>query len=245
MNGPRQSRRTKILGLPVDVCRDFFQEAITLHANGGGQIVTLNSEMIMTAKDIKELETVIRGSRLIIPDGVGVVWALRWNGMTVPRIPGIELGKALLAYADKHKWKVALVGAAPEVMEQLMKKLLKEMPTLKIDTAIHGYQTKESWSALEKKLQKSSPDLILIALGTPYQEIWASRVSKGSSGLWMGVGGSFDIWAGTKKRAPSWMLKLHFEWLYRLIKEPKRWRRMLSLPAFVLAVLSQSKNKNQ
>jgi len=82
-----------------------------------------------------------------------------------------------------------------------------------------------------------NPDLVLVALGVPRQETWSQRVHPGCTGLWMGVGGSFDVWAGTKKRAPQWMGRLQIEWLYRLIQEPSRWRRMLAIPAFVWAVL--------
>ena len=82
--------------------------------------------------------------------------------------------------------------------------------------------------------------LVLVALGVPRQETWSERVSSEQQGLWMGVGGSFDVWAGVKKRAPAWMCRYRIEWLYRLIQEPSRWRRMLSLPAFAWAVLRGS-----
>ena len=80
-------------------------------------------------------------------------------------------------------------------------------------------------------------DLVLVALGVPRQETWIQRLHHGQPGLWMGVGGSFDVWSGTKQRAPSWMGRFQIEWLYRLIQEPSRWRRMLALPAFAWAVL--------
>ena len=80
---------------------------------------------------------------------------------------------------------------------------------------------------------------MLVALGVPRQETWIQELPEPRSGLWMGVGGSFDVWAGIKKRAPGWMGALQIEWLYRLIKEPSRWRRMLSLPAFAWAVLRE------
>ena len=85
------------------------------------------------------------------------------------------------------------------------------------------------------------PDLVLIALGVPRQETWSQRVCQGASGVWMGVGGSFDVWAGVKRRAPAWMCRWQIEWLYRLLQEPSRWRRMLSLPAFVWDVLRKGR----
>jgi N-acetylglucosaminyldiphosphoundecaprenol N-acetyl-beta-D-mannosaminyltransferase len=81
--------------------------------------------------------------------------------------------------------------------------------------------------------------LVLVALGVPRQETWIASLQRPLAGLWMGVGGSFDVWAGEKRRAPSWMCSLRIEWLYRLIKEPTRWRRMLALPAFAREVLRQ------
>ena len=80
---------------------------------------------------------------------------------------------------------------------------------------------------------------MLLALGVPRQELWSQRVQKGLPGLWMGVGGSFDVWAGIKKRAPRWMCEMQLEWLYRLVQEPTRWKRMLSLPAFAWRVIRQ------
>ncbi len=242
---PKNCIRISILGFPIDVCKDVLFEAIKLHADGGGQIVTLNVEMIMEAKENNELSDAIRNANLVIPDGAGVVWALSRQTRNVFKSPGIELAKALLIHAECHGWQVALVGSTPHVMNQLKNNLLQEMPKLKISMAIHGYQNNDSWQRLEKALKKSSPDLVLVALGTPNQEIWSWKARSGTSGIWMGVGGSFDVWSGAKKRAPNWMLKLHVEWLYRLIKEPKRWRRMLSLPAFVLEVFRSSPNHQE
>jgi len=103
----------------------------------------------------------------------------------------------------------------------------------------HGYQSSESWPGLERQLLDAQPALVLAALGVPRQETWIADLPGRTGGLWMGVGGSFDVWAGVKKRAPSWMGALQIEWLYRLWQEPSRWRRMLALPAFAWAVLRQ------
>ena len=100
-----------------------------------------------------------------------------------------------------------------------------------------GTQDPELWPGIERQLQQARPDLVLVALGVPRQETWIQRLHIGQPGLWMGVGGSFDVWSGTKERAPVWMGRLQIEWLYRLIQEPHRWRRMLALPAFALQVL--------
>jgi len=231
--------RTRVLGVPVHVCGDVFEEALALQQRGGGQIVTLNAEMTMAAKADPSLGAAIEGAQLVIPDGAGVVWALGRQGYRVRRSPGIELARELLEHAAGHQWRVALVGATPAVMAQLTARLRQQLPGLPLVFTAHGYQPKEAWPGLEQQLVAAKPDLVLAALGVPRQETWIQRLPGRRGGLWMGVGGSFDVWAGNKKRAPSWMGALQIEWLYRLVQEPSRWRRMLSLPRFAWAVLQQ------
>lgn len=229
--------RSRVLGIPVDVCPDVFAAAVALQASGGGQIVTLNAEMTMAAREDPNLGAVMEAAELVIPDGAGVVWALGLQGHRVRRSPGIELAHRLLTHAEQAAWRVALVGASPPVMTTLVERLQRELPGLKLVLAIDGYQSDEAWGELERELLAARPDLVLAALGVPRQETWIQRLHQGQAGLWMGVGGSFDVWAGTKKRAPSWMGALQIEWLFRLYQEPYRWRRMLSLPAFAWAVI--------
>jgi N-acetylglucosaminyldiphosphoundecaprenol N-acetyl-beta-D-mannosaminyltransferase len=228
---------TSVLGVQVAVSGNVFAAALELKQRGGGQIVTLNAEMTMAARANPELGAAIAQAGLVIPDGAGVVWALGRQGYRVPRSPGIELARQLLVYAAAHQWRVALVGGSPEVMERLVERLQSEIPTLDLAFAIHGYQAPDQWPGIEQQLREARPDLVLAALGVPRQETWIQRLHAGQPGLWMGVGGSFDVWSGAKERAPEWMGRFQIEWLYRLIQEPSRWRRMLALPAFAWAVL--------
>ena len=238
LRGPDQEpQRTRVLGVPVDVCPDVFAAACALHGRGGGQVVTLNAEMTMAALADPALGEAIEAARLVIPDGAGVVWALARQGYRVRRAPGIELAHHLLEHAAETGWRVALVGASPEVMGLLTARLRQELPGLQLVLSAHGYQPSEAWPALERQIIAARPDLVLVALGVPRQETWISRLPQRRSGLWMGVGGSFDVWAGVKKRAPHWMGVLQVEGLYRLWQEPQRWRRMLALPRFAVAVL--------
>jgi N-acetylglucosaminyldiphosphoundecaprenol N-acetyl-beta-D-mannosaminyltransferase len=237
----RSNQRRQVLSLPIDACSDVLEAALALHRHGGGQLVTLNAEMTMTALERPELEQTIRQADLVIPDGAGVVWALRRQGVWVRRSPGIELAHDLLAHSARQGWRVALVGASPEVMDTLVERLPQQHPGLQLVMALHGYQPAEVWPELERQLLALQPDLVLAALGVPRQETWIARLRRGQPGLWMGVGGSFDVWSGQKKRAPRWMGTLQIEWLYRLLQEPRRWRRMLSLPKFALAVISGSR----
>ena len=232
-------RRTTVLGVPVDACADVFAAALALRQRGGGQIVTLNAEMTMAALAQPELGRVIRAAQLVIPDGAGVVWALGRQGLRVRRSPGIELARRLLEHGAANGWRVALVGASPAVMQTLVARLPAEIPGLQLAFTAHGYQGADAWPGLGRQLLDSRPDLVLVALGVPRQETWIADLPGRSAGLWMGVGGSFDVWAGVKKRAPRWMGALQIEWLYRLWQEPSRWRRMLALPAFAWAVLRE------
>lgn len=206
-------------------------------AQSGGQIVTLNAEMTMAALDNRDLRSAIEQADLIIPDGAGVVWALARQGHRVQRSPGIELARWLLEQAAANAWQVALVGASPEVLTRLCQRLHDELPSLRLVFTADGYRSSADWPDVERQLLTARPDLVLVALGVPRQETWIASLPRPLTGLWMGVGGSFDVWAGDKRRAPGWMRSLHAEWLYRLIKEPTRWRRMLALPAFAREVL--------
>ena len=232
-----ESRRTQVLGVKVDACPDVHAAALALKQRGGGQIVTLNAEMTMAALADPALGRAISAADLVIPDGAGVVWALGRQGLRVRRSPGIELAWSLLQTAERQGWRVALVGASPAVMEALLTRLAGEFPQLALVFHSHGYQDRDAWPALEQQLLAAQPDLVLAALGVPRQETWIASLAGRRHGLWMGVGGSFDVWAGIKKRAPQWMGALQIEWLYRLLQEPQRWRRMLALPAFAWAVL--------
>jgi N-acetylglucosaminyldiphosphoundecaprenol N-acetyl-beta-D-mannosaminyltransferase len=230
--------RPRVLGVGVDV-GDVRAECLALHRRGGGQIVTLNAEMTMAARADHRLGEVIEAAELVIPDGAGVVWALGRQGRRVRRSPGIETARWLLDHAAAQGWSVALVGASPEVMERLRLRLRQELPALKLVFSVDGYQQPADWPRLESELLALDPDLVLVALGVPRQELWIHGLAGRRHGLWMGVGGSFDVWAGIKKRAPGWMSALQIEWLYRLIQEPSRWRRMLALPEFFWAVLRE------
>ena len=238
--GPRDRRRCHVLGVPVDACRDVAASAIGLHGEGGGQIVTLNAEMTMRARQDSDLGEVIAQADLVVPDGVGVVWALGRQGVRVRRSPGIELAWSLLGYAEAHNWSVALVGGSPKVMERLKTKLKLSHPNLKLQMAEHGFQSPDSWPILESRLRSLRPDLVLVALGVPRQELWAKSMRQSLPGVWMGVGGSFDVWSGVKQRAPEWTSRLQLEWFFRLLQDPSRWRRYLVLPQFAWAVLKSN-----
>ena len=167
-----ESLRTRVLGVPVDVCADVRAAALELARAGGGQIVTLNAEMTMAALADPPLAAAIEAAGLVIPDGSGVVWALGLQRLRVRRSPGIELAWSLLEAAQQLGWRVALVGASPAVMEALVQRLQARLPQLQLVFHAHGYQQADAWPELERQLLVSRPDLVLVALGVPRQETW-------------------------------------------------------------------------
>jgi N-acetylglucosaminyldiphosphoundecaprenol N-acetyl-beta-D-mannosaminyltransferase len=206
----------------------------------GMHIVTLNAEMVVSAQQDAELDRILRHAHLIVPDGAGIVWAMRLQGVHVDRLAGIDLASAALHRAANAGRPVALIGATKEVLSKLEKQLPKQYPGLEIVSTHHGYFSSSEEDHVVAEISAQKPELVLVALGMPRQEYFIDQWQRSafSKAVMIGVGGSFDVWAGLSKRAPENMQKMHLEWLYRLFKEPWRWKRIGSaLPAFALKVI--------
>jgi len=226
--------------IPQGRVEDYGQLLLAhLETNQGSQVITFNPEMAMAAQRDPEFAALLGQAEWLIPDGAGVVWAVRRLGIPVERCPGIELAAWLIAACAQRGWGVALIGATPEVNQQALAHWQTQYPTLPIGGQ-HGYFGPADLAGIQAYLQNFAPRLVLVGMGSPRQERWI-QAQRGllPQALWMGVGGSFDIWAGKKQRAPQWWRDHHLEWLYRLYQEPWRWRRMLALPHFAWAVLRQ------
>lgn len=202
-------------------------------------IVTANTEMVMMANQDPLLFEIIRRSALVVPDGIGIVWASRiLNCPLEERVPGVELMDKLLERSAEKGWRVFLLGAKPGIADQAAENAKKKYAKLNVVGTYHGYFTKEEEQELISRIKAAKPDLLFLALGVPKQEKWAAaNLAKLGIPLAMGVGGSFEILAGTTKRAPKWMCRSGLEWLYRLIKEPWRIGRMMALPQFAILVM--------
>ncbi len=198
----------------------------------GIHVVTCNAEMVMLAQRDPAFAEIIRTADLVPPDGAGIVWALKWQGVSVYRSPGIELAEWLLAAAAFRGYGVALIGGQPDVSATAAHYWQSTHPTLNLWTH-HGYFDADQEQVILTQLAARSPQIIMVGLGSPRQEFWIRQHrSVSPSSIWIGVGGSFDIWGGVKERAPYVWRAYHLEWLYRLYQEPWRWRRMLALPHF-------------
>ncbi len=228
-----------VLGIPVHVMTNYPGWLLEYLQQGiGAHVVTLNAEMTMQAERNISLAKVIQDAELVIPDGAGVVLYLRcllWQ--KVQRCPGIELAETLLReLGQQHtNTKVFFYGGAPGVATNAAKFCQQEIPSLNIVGTHSGYHSPEEEAQLRQTLAELQPQVIFVGLGVPRQELWiAENRHLCPQAIWIGVGGSFDIWSGTKTRAPAWLGNNNLEWLYRLYQEPWRWRRMLALPEFAM-----------
>jgi N-acetylglucosaminyldiphosphoundecaprenol N-acetyl-beta-D-mannosaminyltransferase len=228
--------RFRVMGHPVDLLADYPQWLAQQMAQSiGTHVITLNAEMTMQATNNAALAGVLQQANLIIPDGAGVVLYLRLYGRRIRRCAGIELAEATITAAARQGKTVFFYGGKPEVLEAADRAWQQRLPGLQVVGKFHGYQTPESETELIAALTAAQPDLVIIGLGVPRQELWiAAQRHLCPNAVWIGVGGSFDIWSGTKDRAPAWLADNHLEWLYRLYQEPWRWKRMLALPKFAL-----------
>ena len=239
-----------ILGAHID--RLDMQHTITKISEFIGSsvphhVITLNAEIIYQAQHSLELLNLINQADLVTPDGAGVVWASSYLGQPTPeRVTGIDLVLSLCPVAEAKGYKIFLLGAAPGVAEEASQKLQEVYPNLQVVGCYHGYfqPNSEEERKILRLIEHSRPDLLLVALGAPRQEFWIrQQIDQGTLTVpvSIGVGGSLDVIAGRVERAPAWMCRLKLEWLGRLIREPRRWRRMLALPKFVIKVLRQEK----
>lgn len=209
------------------------------------RVITLNVEMVYQARNSPELKNMLAEAELVVPDGIGIVWAGRRQGLDLPeRVAGIDLMTSLCQEAARRSWRVFLLGAAPGVAERAARNLQRQYPGLQIAGVRDGYFAPEDEDRLVREIRDLSPDLLLAGLGVPKQEFFLARhgVEMGVP-LSMGVGGSFDVLSGNKQRAPRWIIGLHLEWLYRLLQEPSRLKRQMVLPRFAWMVLRQRRRK--
>ena len=201
----------------------------------GTHVVTLNAEMSMMAQENRALTQAIESADLIVPDGAGIVVYMRLRGRKHQRCPGIELAASLIEQigqsASSHT--VCFFGGTPQTAEQAARAWQQKFPNLVVLTQ-DGYVSGETEVRWKQTLLKKQPQVILVGIGVPRQELWIrENRSLCPNSIWIGVGGSLDIWAGKKDRAPMWLRDNNLEWSYRLYQEPWRWRRMLSLPKFL------------
>lgn len=240
------SDQLTILGVPIDrvtqtqalhVIQDFIDSRKPHY------IVTANAEIIYQASQDEAMHKLITGADLITADGSGVVWASKYIGQPLAqRVTGIDLVHAICQTSQSAGWRIYILGAAPGIAQQAADKLREQYPACHIVGVQHGYFAAVDEPQLIEQIRQAQPDILLVAMGAPRQEIWITKhQAELQIPVAMGIGGSLDVISGNLKRAPQWMQKLSLEWLYRLIIQPTRFKRMLALPKFVLAVRKEQR----
>jgi N-acetylglucosaminyldiphosphoundecaprenol N-acetyl-beta-D-mannosaminyltransferase len=199
--------------------------------------VAINPEKVYRAARDRELNRILAQADMGICDGVGISIAARLiYGERIRRCTGVDLFYALIAKAVERQWKIFLLGASPAVNAKASDALYAKYPGLQIAGRHDGYF--ENSAAVVEQINASGADLVFVAMGTPRQEFWiAENSSKINAGFLMGVGGTFDVVSGLVRRAPGIFRRTGTEFLYRLISNPRRWRRQLVLPSFFVSVL--------
>ena len=207
-------------------------------SGGKTYIVTPNPEIVWMARHSEPLRAALNGASLVLPDGIGIVYGARILGTPVRsgRTPGIDFISALFRKMAETGESVFLLGAKPGVAEEAGERLAGKYPGLRISGSADGYFTDAE--PVITQINAAEPGLLLVCLGAPKQELWmAENISRLNVGACAGLGGVLDVFAGRVKRAPAVFQKLGLEWLYRIVREPRRIRRSMKLPLFMLAVI--------
>lgn len=229
--------RTDVLGVGFDnvTKAEAVERALELiDAREGRYVVTPNPEIVMLAKENPALKEALAGADIVLPDGAGIIKGAAILGRPMKeKVPGIDFACGVMARLAERGGSVYLFGAKPGVAEAAAETLRTKFPGLVISGTSDGYFSDDG--PIIEKIKDAAPDFLLVCLGAPKQELWIAKMSgKLPVGLMVGLGGSLDVFAGTVKRAPEAWQKLDLEWLYRLLKEPRRIGRMMKLPLFVI-----------
>ena len=233
--------QVRVLGVRVD-CLDMGAAldriAQLVEAGGHHLVATVNPEFVMRARADHEFARVLKSADLCLADGSGVVWAARRQGCTIHEpVTGVDLIPQLAALCTRLHFRLFLLGAAPGVASELASRLRAAHPEL--DVTAHAGSPDPSGDAETLALiQSQKPQVLLVAYGHPNQELWIDRLgARLGVGVAIGVGGAFDYLTGRVPRAPAWMRRAGMEWLFRLVRQPWRIKRMAVLPLYALRVL--------
>lgn len=225
--------KTEILGVRFDDLspEEMVHTAVSLiEAGGFHYAVTPNPEFLLTAQKNEAFRTALNQADLSMPDGVGVVYASRILGRPLAgRVPGIDFADSLMAWMTQTGKRLFLLGSKPGVAEMAAAALRERHPGLAICGTHDGYFKEDA--PVIAAIRESGADAALVCLGAPKQELWMAQNGPATGVKFMvGLGGALDVFAGVVERAPESWQKVGMEWLYRLVKDPKRIKRMARLP---------------
>ena len=226
--------------------REFMDRAgQMLVSRKKGYVVTPNAEIVYEAVHDESFRALLNGAALVLPDGAGVVLGARILGTPLKeKVAGIEFGEEICRLLAGNGGALYLLGGKPGIAQQAGEKLKEKYPGLTVCGTADGYFKDEE--AAVAKINEAGPDVVFVCLGAPKQEKFiCNHFDEMNATLYLGLGGSLDGYAGVAQRAPKWMINLSLEWLYRLLKEPKRLARMMRLPKYVLICMKEKQRRKK
>lgn len=244
--------REKISILGVNIDKLTLKDAVDrvksfLNSNKINTIYTPNTEVVMETRKNPDLKNIVNSGDLVIPDGIGLVYASKIKKRPLPeRVTGFDLSMKILEIANDKSCSLFLVGGKPGIADRAVENIKKQYPNINIVGSHHGYfkgthigyKEHEEEIQVLNKINESKPDIIFVGFGAPKQENWIhENKDRLNCKVIIGNGGTIDVLAGAVKRAPEIYQRLGLEWFYRLMKDPKRIKRQMVLPLFVLIVL--------
>jgi N-acetylglucosaminyldiphosphoundecaprenol N-acetyl-beta-D-mannosaminyltransferase len=250
----QKQNRVRVVSLFPDVVSHnatIEKVAELVNAGDGGYVCFSTVHMTMEAHDDPEFAKIVNGADLIVTDGMPIVWMQKLQGKKdANRVRANDMMIALCAYAAEKNLSVGFYGGKPEVIDKIRERAGRDHPDLKIAYAFSPpfRPLAEAEDAeITAEINRAAPDILFMGLGCPKQENWMAAHQEKLKAVMLGVGASFDFYAGNVKESPAWLGKLGLEWLFRFMQEPKRlWRRYLILnPRFVwLAAIQLLKGRN-
>ncbi len=242
--------KVNILGVKVDKVNisDVVRKIMKfIDCNEKRVVYTPNSEMIMQAYRNEDFKNILNSADIVTADGIGVVHASKiLKNPITERCSGYDIACELLKHLEKNGKSVYLFGSKPGVPETAKVNMIKKHPKLNVVGVSNGYFDEKREQEIISDINEKNPDVVFVCLGVPKQEYWIyNHKDELNAKVFIGLGGTLDVFAGNVKRAPDIYIKLGIEWLYRLIKEPSRYKRMLDLPKFGMTVLLKGRKYEQ
>jgi N-acetylglucosaminyldiphosphoundecaprenol N-acetyl-beta-D-mannosaminyltransferase len=214
-----------------------------IEQGGPSMVITADTSGIVLAQHDRQWMDIMNGANLVTPDSIGVVWAARRLGTPIrERVTGVDLMDILCSRAAQKGYRVYLLGAAPGVAAQAARRMQERHPGLIVVGARHGYLSPSEEAEVVHEIRSLNVDILFVAMGIPKQEKFIfEHLYEMAAKVSIGVGGSFDVWSGNVRRAPKLIRAMRLEWLWRLLLNPRKWRKALTLPQFLWLILTRGR----
>lgn len=221
----------------IDLVEQYVIKRVPLH------LIGVNANKINELNMNERLRQIVNSCGIINADGASVIMASRFLGKPLPeRVAGIDLMQSLVSLSERKGYSVYLLGAQQDIVEKTAEVLKTQHPKLNVVGIHNGYFKENDWPSISNEIKKTKPDFIFVGITSPMKEYLVEYLlDHGNNGVFMGVGGSFDVISGKIPRAPMWMQKMNLEWLFRVIQEPKRLlkRYFVGNSVFIRAVIAE------